>query len=92
MENREKERKEIQRQEVELIKEVYVSSALFAYSSFKTLAYGFKQYQQDATLHNGIYFYKRCMFQAVPPSVIRSSKPTHDSGKKQKKLDKYLMQ
>jgi hypothetical protein len=40
MENREKERKEIQRQEVELIKEVYVSSALFAYSNFKTLAYG----------------------------------------------------
>jgi hypothetical protein len=28
MENREKERKEIQRQEVELIKEVYVSSAI----------------------------------------------------------------
>jgi len=40
MENREKEQKEIQRQEVELIKEVYVSSAVSAYSNFKTLAYG----------------------------------------------------
>jgi hypothetical protein len=40
MENKEKERKEIQRQEVELIKEVYVNSALFSYSNFKTLAYG----------------------------------------------------
>jgi hypothetical protein len=40
MENREKERKEIQRQKVESIKEVYVSSGLFAYSSFKTLACG----------------------------------------------------
>jgi hypothetical protein len=39
MENREKEQKEIQRQVVESIKEVYVSSALFAYSNFKTLAY-----------------------------------------------------
>jgi hypothetical protein len=39
MENREKEQKEIERQEVELIKEVYVISALFAYSNFKTLTY-----------------------------------------------------
>jgi hypothetical protein len=28
------------------------------------------------------------MFQAVPPPIIRSSKLTHDSGKKQKKFDK----
>jgi len=42
------------------------------------------------------------VFQEVPPPIIRSSKlctrlwvyirvPTHDSGKKQKKLDKYPM-
>lgn len=39
MENREKERREIRRQEVELIKEVYPTSVLFSYSSFNTLIY-----------------------------------------------------
>jgi hypothetical protein len=29
------------------------------------------------------------MSQAVPPPIIRNSKLTHDSGKKQKKPDKY---
>jgi hypothetical protein len=33
MENKEKERREIQRQEVELIKEVYLTSALLIYTT-----------------------------------------------------------
>ena len=33
----------------------------------------FKPNQQDATLHNGIYYYN-ALFQAVPPPIIRSSK------------------
>lgn len=39
MENREKERREIQRQEVELIKEVHPTFVLFSYSSFIALIY-----------------------------------------------------
>jgi hypothetical protein len=75
----------------------------------------FKQHQQDATLHNGIYYYKcsTCFRRFFHPSSWAqncihglgylssffcflllswvSSKLTHDSGKKQKKIDKYPM-
>jgi len=58
----------------------------------------FKQNQQDATLHNDIYYSKcsTCLRRFLRPSsgaqnCIHSigylSVPTHDSGKKQKKLD-----
>jgi hypothetical protein len=39
MENREKEQREIQRQEVELIKEVHPTSDHFSHSSFSALIY-----------------------------------------------------
>jgi hypothetical protein len=43
MENSEKEQKEIQRQKVELIKEVHPTFILFSYSSFIALIYGIIQ-------------------------------------------------
>lgn len=46
MENREKERREIRRQEVELIKEVYPSCVLSSYSSFNTFIHKFIQDKQ----------------------------------------------
>jgi len=37
-----------------------------------------KYNQQDATFSRSIYFYKLlCMFQAVPPPIIRSTKTVH---------------
>jgi hypothetical protein len=66
----------------------------------------FKLNQQDPILHNTIYYYKRstCFRQFLRPSSGAqnclqsigylssfSASYTHDSGKKQKKLDKYPM-
>ena len=55
----------------------------------------FKYNQQDATLLNGIYYYKctTCFMPFLRPSLRAQDgiHITHNSGKKQKKLDKYPM-
>jgi hypothetical protein len=50
--------------------------------------YLFKYNQQDAMSHNGIYYHKCSTCFRRLTAIVSELELTHDSGKKQKKLDK----